>query len=66
MDVNTIVKDLREVQAYCEGQKRGCRGCAFWSSWEKECKLYGLCPIAWDLDGIGDAADTSGKEGNKQ
>lgn len=64
MDVKVIVKNLREVQAYCEGQKHGCRGCAFWSSLKKECKLYGLCPIAWDLDDIGDAAtdtSTSGK-----
>lgn len=63
MDVNMAVKALREVKYYCAGQKLGCRGCAFWSSREKDCKLYGLCPIAWDLDDIGDAAtDTSEKE----
>lgn len=56
--VDTIIKGLREVQAYCASQKRGCRGCALWDSWGG-CKL-GSCPVDWDLDDICDsAADTS-------
>lgn len=45
-----LVKALRKVKAYCAGQQHGCRECAFYNNWEEECKLYGLCPIAWDLD----------------
>lgn len=59
MDVNMAVKGLRKVQAYCAGQQHGCRECAFWNKWEEECKLYGLCPIAWDLD---DEEETRGEE----
>ena len=60
-----LVKDLRKVQAYCAGQQRGCRECAFYNSWEEECK-FGSCPADWDLDDVGDFAEgTSGKGGSK-
>ena len=60
-----IVKDLRKVQAYCAGQQRGCRECAFYNSWEEECK-FGSCPADWDLDYVGDFAEgISGKGGSK-
>lgn len=60
--VDMLVKALRKVQAYCAGQKHGCRECAFWNTEEEECKLYGSCPIAWAIDDDDDAAaDTSGK-----
>ena len=57
--VDMLVKALRKVQAYCAGQKHGCRECAFWNTEEEECKLYGSCPIAGDLDDDDAAADTS-------
>ena len=37
--------------SFCENLKR-CRECAFWNTDEEECKLYGSCPIAWDLDDV--------------
>ena len=59
--VDMLVKALRKVQAYCAGQKHGCRECAFWNTEEEECKLYGSCPVAWDLDDDDATADTSEK-----
>lgn len=60
-----LVKALRKVQAYCAGQKHGCRECAFYNSWEEECK-FGSCPADWDLDDVGDFSEgTSGKGGSK-
>lgn len=55
-----MVKALQKVQAYCASQQHGCRKCAFWNLEAEECKLYGSCPIAWDLDDDA-AADTSKK-----
>ena len=55
----TCIDCGQTFQAYCAGQKHGCRECAFWNTEDEECKLYGSCPIAWDLDDDDAAADTS-------
>lgn len=60
--VDMIVKALRKVQAYCDGQLHACHECIFWDAEEAECKLRGAYPLAWDLDDDDDATtDTRGK-----
>lgn len=60
--VDTLIKGLRKVQAYCAEQQHRCRECAFWDDEKIECKFYRSYPAAWNLDGDDGAdADTNGK-----
>ena len=60
--VDTLVKALRKVQAYCAEQQHRCRECAFWDDEKIECKFYGSYPAVWNLDDDDGAdADTNGK-----